>query len=182
MRLFVAVVPPEPVLDEVAAGAEPVRARWPDLRWTVRAQWHLTLAFLGQVDAEVVPGLADRLGRAAVRHRPLRLGVGGAGRFGGQVLWLGVRGDTAPLARLATSVAAGSRRAGVAVETRPYTPHLTLARARRPMDLRAPVSVLRGFAGSPWVAADIVLVRSWPQARAGAVPAYETVGRWPLGG
>ncbi|HEX5812494.1 MAG TPA: 2'-5' RNA ligase family protein, partial [Pseudonocardia sp.] len=54
MRAFVALVPAAAVLDELAAAVAPVRAAHPDLRWTPPAQWHLTLAFLGEVDGDTV--------------------------------------------------------------------------------------------------------------------------------
>ena len=52
MRLFVAIAPPPAVLDELDALVEPLRARRLDLRWTNREAWHVTLAFLGQVDED----------------------------------------------------------------------------------------------------------------------------------
>ncbi|MEA2686121.1 MAG: hypothetical protein QOE93_1316, partial [Actinomycetota bacterium] len=56
-RLFVAVWPPAPLLDAVAALDRPAV---PGLRWTGREQWHVTLRFLGAVEdvAAVVAGLA----------------------------------------------------------------------------------------------------------------------------
>ena len=56
-RLFVAVWPPEEVLDRVAALARP---EVEGLRWTRRDQWHVTLRFLGAIPdpAPVVEALA----------------------------------------------------------------------------------------------------------------------------
>ena len=67
-------------LDEVVA---PLRPAWPDLRWTGRDAWHLTLAFLGEVDESVITELAVRLERAARRHPCLSLSLAGAGAFPG---------------------------------------------------------------------------------------------------
>ena len=50
MRLFVAIAPPPAVLDELDALVGPLRESRLDLRWTNREAWHVTLAFLGQVD------------------------------------------------------------------------------------------------------------------------------------
>ena len=60
MRLFVAIAPPPAVLDELDALVEPLRARRHDLRWTNREAWHVTLAFLGQVDESAVAKLLPR--------------------------------------------------------------------------------------------------------------------------
>nr|BFE84021.1 hypothetical protein GCM10020093_066220 [Planobispora longispora] len=81
MRLFVGLLPPRPVCDELARALGPHRAAWPRLRWIDRENWHLTLAFLGEVPEEVLPGLEVRLGRAASRYAPMTLAFTGAGAF-----------------------------------------------------------------------------------------------------
>jgi RNA 2',3'-cyclic 3'-phosphodiesterase len=182
MRLFVAIaLPPEAAgeLDQVVA---PLRPAWPELRWTGVDAWHLTLAFLGEVDEATAGKLAPRLHNAARRHAPLSLSLAGGGAFPGpnraRVLWTGIQGDVAGLAALAASVAAGARRAGAppANGGRGYQPHLTLARCRAPADVSSLVDTLSGFAGTPWVASEIYLIHS----RLEAHPRYEVLGTWPL--
>jgi 2'-5' RNA ligase len=182
MRAFVALTPPQAVLAELAAVVDPLRAAHPDLRWTPTAQWHLTAAFLGEIDERVLPALIERLGRAARRHRPMPLGFEGAGRFGDRVLWIRVGGRVDALRRLAASVAAAARRTGIAVDDRPYRPHLTLARARPGTDLRPAVEALRGFGGTPWTADAVHLVRSRLGAGPGGTAVHEVVETWLLGG
>lgn len=176
MRLFVALVPPDRVLDEVARAAGAVSDLAPTLRWARREQWHVTLAFLGEVDESKLPELTERLGRAAHRHGPMNLGFAGAGRFDGRVLWTAVRGDRDRLERLAQSIAAAARRSGIDVDERPFKPHLTLARSKVPTDLRPLVTALHDFESSAWTATDVHLVRS----TLGAMPTYETLAQWPL--
>ena len=182
MRLFVAIaLPPEAAseLDEVVA---PLRPSWPELRWTGVDAWHLTLAFLGEVDEVATGRLAHRMSNAARRHTPLSLSLAGAGAFPvaqrARVLWTGIEGDLDGLGRLADSVAAGARKAGAppADGRRGYQPHLTLARCRAPADVSSLVVRLDSFAGTSWVASEIYLIHS----RLGAQPRYEILGSWPL--
>ena len=180
MRLFVALVPPASALAELDAAVAPVRAAHPDLRWTPAAQWHLTLAFLGEVDEGTLPDLTVRLARAAHRHPPVSLSLAGGGRFGDRVLWTRVRGGVDGARRLAVSVTAAARRCGITLDERRWRPHLTLARGRT--DLRPVVEALRGFAGSPWTAEELHLVRSRLGAGPGGTAAHEVVVSWPLGG
>jgi 2'-5' RNA ligase len=181
MRAFVAVTPAEPVLAELAEAVAPLQAAHPGLRWTPPAQWHLTLAFLGEVDEGVLPELTERLARAARRHPPVPLSLGAGGRFGDRVLWIRVGGSVDALRRLAASVAAAARRGGIAVDDRPYRPHLTLARTRPGTDLRPAVEALRGFEGSPWTADALHLVRSRLGAGPGGTAVHEVVETWSLG-
>lgn len=166
-------------LDEVVA---PLRPAWPELRWTIRDAWHLTLAFLGEVDEAIITRLAVRLERAARRHPSLSLSLSGAGAFPvasrARVLWTGVEGDRRGLGQLAASAAAGARRAGAPPPGggRGYQPHLTLARCRAPADVHSLVGTLSSFAGNPWVATEIHLIHS----RLGAHPRYEAIGTWSL--
>ena len=182
MRLFVAVTPPPHALDELRSATAAMRSAHPELRWTRPDQWHLTLAFLGDVGDETRADLAPRLGRAAARHPPMRLALRGAGRFGDRVLWTRVAGDVAALRRLAASVQAAARRAGIDVEDRPYRPHLTLARGREGASLRASVDELTGFVGTTWTAGDLHLVRSHLGAGPGRSSRHEPLVSWPLTG
>jgi len=184
MRLFVAIAPPPAVLDELDALAAPLRTARQDLRWTSREAWHVTLAFLGDVDASAAARLLPRLERAAQRHRRFRLAFSGAGAFPAQaranVLWSGLSGDRGALARLAQSVAAGASRAGAPPpdQGRRFQPHLTLARCRLPADVTEVVAALAGYQGQPWTADRIHLVRS--QLGATQPPRYATLASWPL--
>src|SRR6202453_2124882 len=78
MRLFVAIAPPPAGLDELDALVEPLRSGRQDLRWTNREAWHVTLAFLGQVDESAANRLLRRLENAARRHHVFRLAFSGA--------------------------------------------------------------------------------------------------------
>lgn len=183
MRLFVAVTPTPESLAEARAVVEPLSPSWPQLRWTPFEQWHLTLAFLGEVGERELGDLTDRLARVATRHAPLALQLAGAGRFGSRVLWLGVRGDTTGLRRLAESVRAAARRSRIEVEDRPYRPHLTLARVRDPrVDLRSAVAALAEFTGRTWTADRLQLIRSHLGKGPGGTARHELLLSWPLGG
>ena len=184
MRLFVAIAAPPAVLDELDALTGPHRAGRPDLRWTSRGAWHVTLAFLGQVDESAAARLLPRLERAARRHHAFRLTFSGGGAFPvvtrANVLWSGLAGDREALARLAQSVAAGASRAGAPPpdRRRRFQPHLTLARSRVPADVTQIVAALAGDQGPPWTADRMHLIRS--QLGATGQPRYTTLASWPL--
>jgi 2'-5' RNA ligase len=203
MRLFVAIAPPPEVLDELDALTAPLRAARDDLRWTSREAWHVTLAFLGEVQESALPGLLPRLELAARRHHDFCLAIDGAGAFPAphraNVLWGGVSGDRRSLANLAASVTAGASRAGATPpdKGRRFEPHLTLARCRLPADVSGIVAALAGYQGLEWHADRIHLVRSQlpgttvPDRPAAAEPGpvppgtrprYTTVAWWPLPG
>ena len=153
VRLFVAVRPPDAVLDAVDALGRPER---PDVRWTTRPQWHVTLRFLGEV-ADPGP-VAAALDAAPLTGCEATLGPAVA-RLGRGVVMVPVGG----VETLAGEVVAATASIGRPPERRPFAGHLTLARVRRgplrdlvgePVDLRFPV-------------VDVRLVRSH-QGRGGA--------------
>ncbi|MBB5119470.1 2'-5' RNA ligase [Streptomyces eurocidicus] len=187
MRLFAAVIPPQPAVTELAAALAPLHTLpgADRLRWTEPTTWHFTLAFLGEVDEALLPGLTERLARAAHRHPPHTLRFARAGRFGDKILWVGAEGELTTLRDLARSTAAGARRAGVEADGKhPFRAHLTLARAAGPVHLGAYTEHLADFTGAPWTADRLALVRSTLPASGvpGERPRYTTVASWGLGG
>lgn len=179
-----AVRPPSAAVQDLDQRLSGLRAVTKDLRWTASEQWHLTLAFLGEVDERRSAELSPRLARAAARVVELSLSLAGAGTFPrradrARVLWVGLVGDVTGLGRLATAARAAARRSGIPVEDRRFAAHLTLARARPPggVDLTSVVTALSAYAGPSWTATELELVCS----HLGPVVRHETVGRWPLG-
>ncbi len=170
MRLFAAVVPPAAVIEDLVAAVDPVRATHPGLQWVPSARWHLTLAFYGEVPESTLPRVRRRLDRATRDAPSLSLSLRGAGRFRRQVVWIGVTGDVEPLVALAARLAADSR---------PYRPHLTVARVRSPaVDPRGVVQMLETYDGRRFRVAEIVLFRS----HLGPKPWHEPLDRRPLSG
>jgi RNA 2',3'-cyclic 3'-phosphodiesterase len=169
-------------LAELEAAIAPLHGVRPELRWSSPQSWHVTLAFLGEVDERIAARLATRLERAAGRHPGVDLLTAGGGAFPSvtraRVLWTGIRGDQQVLREIARSVAAGARRAGAPSpdEGRRFRPHITLARSKDPVNVRPLVDALTDYSGSTWPADRIHLIRS----HLGPQPRYESIGSWPL--
>jgi len=105
-----------------------LRAGHPELRWSERAGWHVTLQFYGMVDEA-----RERLLRARLRSVEagvLEVAVKGMGTFErAGVLWAGVV-RSEELVELQSKVVAVGVECGFAPEDRPYRPHVTLARRK----------------------------------------------------
>jgi RNA 2',3'-cyclic 3'-phosphodiesterase len=177
-RGFLAVVPPDDVLDAVDAAVSGIEVPSAAARLTARPQWHLTLHFLGnRVDFDAV---ARALGALAVRRGTVALGAAGAfpSERRGRILWLGVSEGEALLSQLAAAVGALLEPVGYPPDERPYHAHLTLARLKTPADLRPVVADLGpGTRGRPWTVDEVVLFQSRTH-RTGAE--YVARARFPL--
>ncbi|MFI2436285.1 RNA 2',3'-cyclic phosphodiesterase [Streptomyces sp. NPDC018693] len=161
-RVFVALAPPDEAKDELARALAPAYEAYPLMRWNRIEDWHLTLAFLGELPVTAVPSLRPPLAELAATRPPLELVLRGSGHFDERVLWSGIDGDLAGLHTLATDVRALVEECGVPFAGRPLRPHLTLARARR-ADTSSVVAAAAGlseFTGRPWRTARLHLVGS----------------------
>ncbi|MDD2764354.1 MAG: RNA 2',3'-cyclic phosphodiesterase [Opitutaceae bacterium] len=127
-RLFVAIALPASVREQLAALYEPVRG----IAWTRPEQLHLTLRFLGDVDAALGETLAAALTR--VRVEPFVLPVAGTGVFPprgpARVLWAGVGHGHPRLHQLRQQVDDALLATGLALDVRFFRPHVTLGRVQ----------------------------------------------------
>jgi 2'-5' RNA ligase len=183
-RMFVAVIPPDEVLEDLEEFLAPRRGEVP-FRWTDPEQWHLTLAFSHQVPERVHDDLVERLTRAARKRSPIEARITRGGAFPNvgraRVLYAGVETDREELRRMATGARAAVSKAGGEVDGQRFTPHLTLARIGRPIEATRFVQLLDGYDGPRWTVEQIALVASYlgegPRNRA----RHEVVETFSLG-
>lgn len=136
-RLFVAIELPHEVLRAIGRLQADIQRAVPDrtASWVRPEGIHLTLKFLGDAPVTQVDALAAALANAAAEHHCFKLSLEGVGCFPStyrpRVLWIGVGGDLRQLSALQASVEKHISPLGYPPEDRSFSPHLTLARARR---------------------------------------------------
>ncbi len=138
------------------------------VRWTPTDNLHVTLKFLGSVEATRIPALEEALAQVASSSGgPLRLGIEGGGCFPDPrrptVLWLGLRGDVARLTALAAAVEQRLRGLGFPGEAHPFAPHLTVGRLRDGREGRGVAAAMAASAPrveGDFLARELVLFRS----------------------
>ena len=135
IRAFVAIDLSDEAKRALTALIQSLRGRRIDGLRLVRPEGiHLTLKFLGNIDASRVPRIANALAAVSARHTPFRLTLAAPGFFPNadraRVLWIGVGGDLSPLRQLQRDVDETLATLGFAAEKRPFNPHLTIARMR----------------------------------------------------
>lgn len=181
MRCFVAVWVPVEVHAAVAGLRSAVEAAWPgEAAWEPPAKWHVTLQFLGETPATVLPDLTAALAGVARRHRPFPLAVAGPGVFRRghrvNVLWAGLAGAVGELLALRDDVVAVTAPLGFQADA--FHPHVTLGRPHGAPGLPADqvVSAVERLpapvTGQVFEVATLRLCRS--------EGGYHTVAEWPL--
>lgn len=110
----------------------------PDLRWVDPTGVHLTLAFLGELDdAQLVKAL-EATRYAAARSNAFAYRLSGLGTFGPprhpRVLWMGISEPSGMLDITHRALALALEQQGFTIEKRPFSPHLTLARIKTPLN------------------------------------------------
>lgn len=130
MRLFIAVELPEKIREALAETSSLLRASVRG-RYVAPDSFHVTLAFLGQVEASRIDDVIGALEAGCRGFEPFVASLGELGKFGKRTkatLWQGLEGGK-DLPELAISVCAELRRSGFEFDEKKFLPHVTLMRA-----------------------------------------------------
>ncbi len=139
IRAFIAIAVPKLVL----RGLEEIMAQLKGLnlhgRFARTQSIHLTLQFLGNIEEEQIPEIAEILEQAGKEIGPFDLEVGRLGVFPHlthpRVVWIGVEPIDALMA-LQSKIQQGLEPLGFPEENRDFHPHLTLLRLKSRKNLR----------------------------------------------
>jgi 2'-5' RNA ligase len=182
VRLFVAAYPPPDVRADFARVVRTLSVGQPrppgrSVRLVPDDQWHLTLAFLGDVpDAEVDRAVAA-VGSTAAGQGPASIRIAGGGSFGRgrfTVLWAGLTGEIERVHGLADDLRRHLRRAKVPFDHKPMRAHITVARPGdrlTPAEQAGDLATLTAYEGPEWTVGEIRLMRS----HLGPKPTYDVV-------
>jgi 2'-5' RNA ligase len=142
---------------------------------------HVTLVFLGECPEPALEAAHE--GFLTLHMSPLSLALEGLGLFGKDrphTAWAGLR-PSPDLMRLQQKAETIARRAGCPIDSRKFTPHVTLGRFPPP----APPDAMRleravattPFRAGPWEVTELTLWQSHPGGKAAR---YEVLATYPL--
>jgi RNA 2',3'-cyclic 3'-phosphodiesterase len=130
MRIFIGIDLDPEVRTRIERFIEGVEGFAPDARWARPESLHITLKFIGEQPPERVEAITERLRR--VESSAFEIRAAGHGFFptakAPRAFWIGIHAGP-QLAELAESIDTATTELGIPREDRPYSPHLTLARA-----------------------------------------------------
>lgn len=182
MRCFVAIDVPDPVRALVADLQAELGRADADVRWVGAETLHVTLRFLGDLEAPALQTLADALVEELAAHAPLRIGFDRVGAFPEsdepRVVWIGSTGDPDALAALAATVDRVATWVGLPADRLPFVAHLTVGR------VRASTPALVRAIGDARVATafDVSEVVLYQSTLTPDGPVYAPLARFPLAG
>lgn len=184
-RLFAAVFPPQQLIDRLEDYVAPRRDTDHRLNWVLPEQWHLTTLFIDDCPERSVEPLLERVAEIAARTPPFPVRLAGAGCFPDptavRVLYLQVATGDEQLAALSRTGRAAASSVGAEPDGTRFTPHLTMARARRRFEATRWLRVIDSFGEFDFTADELMVVQSHRRQGPGGRSRYEVLQRSPLG-
>ena len=137
IRAFLAIDPPEVVLDNIQALQNRLKKSIQGaIRWVRPEGIHLTLKFFGDISAYDVENISEAIANKTANVPPITLEIRGMGAFPDlnrpRVIWLGINGQLAPLLSLQRDLEEVFSKLGFPKENRPFRAHLTMGRVKVP--------------------------------------------------
>jgi len=167
-RIFCAIEIPLLTRQRVLQHITTLRTLVPEVRasWGREVNIHLTLKFLGEIPKDLVTNFEVAISRAVseVGHFPVLIADAGVfpQRRDQRVLWIGIHDIKAQLSNLHSRLETECEREGFPRDTRPFNPHLTLARLRNREGAReiARIHEELSFPSEEITVTEVVLIRS----------------------
>lgn len=182
IRSFIAIELPDEVKAALASlQAELKLAEHTFVKWVTPEGIHLTLKFLGNIVASRVSEIEKAVGEAVQGISSFKLEISDLGVFPNlrqpRVLWVGVGGEVDRLIVLQRRVDEALIPLGFTPESRPFSPHLTLARLRERVSPRERRDFGELVQKTPFVAKYLVEVGAISLMRSQLLPAGAVYSR-----
>lgn len=128
---FIALELPRYVKESLAQWARETKSRYPFKKWVHQQDYHITLAFLGDVNEENACRAMDRFSNQPGTHRAIECSITGLNIFGNselpRILWAEME-ENRHLAAVQQVVFTACLEEGFLLDSKPFIPHITMAR------------------------------------------------------
>jgi 2'-5' RNA ligase len=142
VRAFVALPLPDTTLRVIGKLQQELATALPGIRWVKPETIHLTLAFLGDIAEDSLEKLGTSMLSIGGLQPPVTAAFSGVGAFPSlsrpRVVWLGLDGGNT-LKRLHEALETELNILQLPIDERPFVPHLTLGRSRKPFPGSRPI-------------------------------------------
>jgi 2'-5' RNA ligase len=146
MRAFIAIELPESIRTQLGELNSRLRSTRVKASWVQPDRMHLTLRFLGDITDEQAETLSSLITQACSDVPGFTLTCGGLGAFPNlrrpSVVWAGIGPLEPDLVRVQAASESAARSCGLSAETKPFHPHVTLARIKDPRNAAALVDAI----------------------------------------
>jgi len=171
-RIFSAIDLPASVRASLMRQIKRLREAVPSARasWSREESIHLTLKFLGEIQTSRLGDLSNAAARAVADFSPFQISIQDTGVFPNhgapRVLWIGIKDKSEKLAELHSHLEEACAKEAFAREERPFHPHLTIARLRKPQGARALAAAHKEMRFEPVdvTVAELLVIRSEPSS------------------
>ena len=184
IRSFIAIDFPEETRKVLENVQEELKQYGAGVRWVKPRSIHLTLKFLGNIQAAQVEDIALAVAQEIRDHPPITLRPAGLGAFPSlrkpRVIWIGLEGEVQRLNEIQARVENALEPLGFVREKRGFRPHLTIGRVKDRRKLQSLVDAMATLDVPPFNSfdADEIILYKSDLRPTGAI--YTKLHRMPL--
>lgn len=140
MRVFIGIKLSDDVHEKIGKFLKPFQRIASPVRWVKPENVHITLKFIGDMTQDRCQTMIEKLPGLDYPPGPFDLTLAGCGKFGRDrtmnIFWIGMD-RSEPLHHLYDTIENALAPLGIAKETRPFKPHLTVARNKRDFNFKS---------------------------------------------
>lgn len=142
MRLFIAFELPEHIKEHLMCLMEDLKHVCTGARWVQRDDLHITIAFLGETEPDLVPVISDILQDIACKYKSQATRITTLGAFPNSsrasVLWAGIEKNQ-QINTIAEAIRdkLSEQTPPINFDSKPFKPHITLARFKTQQNINS---------------------------------------------
>ena len=153
------------------------------IKWTKPDNIHITLAFLGDTEEEMIKIISEMLKEKCEGSGKFELIIKGSGVFKNisepRVIWTGIE-PSEKFSQLNGLIKSGLGDAGIEIEDRPFNPHLTLGRIKHIKDKEVLKSLINGYQNKEIQKVAVNEVILYESILLPPGPVYKPIGKFKL--